>query len=116
MKTMKIIGLRHCPVCGAPSVMRKNASKRFQIHCTKCTCCTSWTDKASAIIKWYNNARVYEETHGIVPPQPADTVEDKLENATQTLSNLMENYRTGGTIKGAELEKIANQLLKLAKE
>ncbi len=64
MKYENIDGLRKCPICGFSAIMRKNASKRFQIHCKKCKCCTPWTDKTAAVISWYNNAETYESING----------------------------------------------------
>ena len=65
MKYETIEGLRKCPICGFSAIMRKNASKRFQVHCKKCSCCTTWTSKISAVISWYNNADAYEKINGI---------------------------------------------------
>ena len=65
MRYENIDGLRKCPVCGFSAIMRKNASKRFQIHCKKCSCCTAWTDKTSAVVLWYNNADTYEKINGM---------------------------------------------------
>lgn len=56
--------LRHCPMCGGEAHLRKNASKRFQVHCKKCRCCTIWTSKPLAIVAWYNNAATYENMKG----------------------------------------------------
>lgn len=64
VKKIEIEGLRNCPVCGSKPVLRRNASKRFQVHCTKCDACTGWKDKTEAIITWYNNAELYEKIHG----------------------------------------------------
>lgn len=64
MKYEDIDGLRKCPICGFSAIMRKNASKRFQVHCKKCNCCTPWTDKISAVVSWYNNADTYEAMNG----------------------------------------------------
>lgn len=116
MKTEKIIGLRHCPVCGSPAVMRKNASKRFQVHCRKCEFCTAWTSKPDAIIRWYNNSAIYENLNGVTPPITGEAPEDRLADAKQALDEAVEKFRTGGTINATELEKIATQLIKLAKE
>lgn len=64
IKTEQIPGLRKCPRCGFGAVMRKNASKRFQVHCKKCDAHTEWTDKLGAVIAWYNNADLYERING----------------------------------------------------
>lgn len=61
MQVIATEGLRTCPKCGSKAIMRKNASKRFQIHCKKCNCCTAWVSKTEAVILWYNNAAKYEE-------------------------------------------------------
>lgn len=66
MQYEEIDGLRNCPMCGGPAHLRKNASKRFQVKCKKCRCCTAWTSKPLAIVLWYNNATVYE---AINPPK-----------------------------------------------
>lgn len=111
VKTEKIIGLRNCPMCGAPAVLRKNASKRFQVHCRKCQCCTTWTNKTEAVVKWYNNAKIYEDTHGITPPAPVETTEEKIIKASESLAGFAENLKQGGLIDGKELEAIARQIL-----
>lgn len=54
MQTIRIANLMKCPVCGAKAVLRKNASKDFQVACTKCECRTSWQRKTEAVITWYN--------------------------------------------------------------
>lgn len=64
IKTENIPGLRKCPRCGYGAVMRKNASKRFQVHCKKCDAHTEWTDKLGAVIAWYNMADLYERLNG----------------------------------------------------
>lgn len=64
IKTENIPGLRKCPMCGYGAVLRKNASKRFQVHCKKCQAHTEWTDKTSAIIAWYNMSDLYERING----------------------------------------------------
>lgn len=73
MKYIEINGLRKCPVCGFSSMMRKNASKRFQVKCKKCKCATAWTSKSEAIIAWYNMCEVYERLYG----KPKGTGEEK---------------------------------------
>lgn len=64
VKIEQVAGLRHCPMCGSEAVMRKNASKRFQIKCKRCSCATMWTDKTGAVVSWYNNAELYEQMKG----------------------------------------------------
>lgn len=64
MKYEQIEGLRACPMCGSEAHLRKNASKRFQVHCKKCKCCTVWTSKTEAVVTWYNNAAKFEAING----------------------------------------------------
>jgi len=64
--------LRPCPMCGSEAHLRKNASKRFQVKCKKCRCCTAWTSKTMAVVLWYNNAAIYENMKGGV--KNGDTV------------------------------------------
>lgn len=64
VKIEQISGLRLCPMCSSEAVMRKNASKRFQVKCKKCSCATAWTDKVNAVVLWYNNAAFYEQQKG----------------------------------------------------
>lgn len=71
MKYENIPGLRKCPVCGFSAILRKNASKRFQIKCKKCKCATSWTSKTEAVVTWYNLASMYEQIHGTVEQRQA---------------------------------------------
>lgn len=63
MKTLKIKDLANCPMCGAKAIMRKNASKDFQIACTKCDCHTGWTTKPDAIVRWYNITLILMKKH-----------------------------------------------------
>ncbi len=89
IKTEEIRGLRKCPVCGYGAVMRKNASKRFQVHCKKCKACSAWTDKAHAIIDWYNMSDLYERIHGrfdersgnITPSISLDQLNERIKRA-----------------------------------
>lgn len=60
MKTQKIKNLRTCPKCGGEAILRKNASKRFQVHCRKCDVHTSWESKIDAVVSWYNLSAIYE--------------------------------------------------------
>lgn len=80
MRYETIEGLRNCPVCGFSAVMKKNASKRFQVHCKKCKCCTTWTSKVNAVVLWYNNADTYEKINGM--------------KGVITLGTLFEDYNT----------------------
>lgn len=64
MKYTELPNLRKCPICGHSAILKKNASKRFQIKCKKCKCATSWTSKTEAVITWYNMANMYEQLHG----------------------------------------------------
>jgi len=54
MKTINTRALHKCPICGARAILRKNASKEFQVTCTKCECRTNWYRKTDAVITWYN--------------------------------------------------------------
>lgn len=54
MKLIKVRDLAKCPVCGSKAFLRKNASKDFQVACTKCKCRTIWTTKPNALVQWYN--------------------------------------------------------------
>lgn len=53
---MKIIhekGL-FCPFCGSNNVIiRRNASKEFQVHCYNCGSHNGWDTKTQTIINWY---------------------------------------------------------------
>lgn len=64
MKYEQIANLRPCPICGSEAHLRKNASKRFQVKCKKCRCCTDWVAKTDAVVMWYNNAELYERMKG----------------------------------------------------
>lgn len=64
MKTQKIKNLRHCPKCGSEVILRKNASKRFQVACPKCRVHTGWESKIDAVVSWYNLSAIYEGQHG----------------------------------------------------
>jgi len=116
VKTEKIIGLRNCPACGSPAVLRKNASKRFQVHCKNCDWCTAWTSKPESIVKWYNNAKIYEEINGITPPPTGKTAEEKLADTSKDLASYVENLKAGGIINADKLKELASELLKIAKE
>jgi len=54
MKTIAIKDIIPCPMCGKRATLRKNASKEFQVACTKCECHTGWYRKTDAVIAWYN--------------------------------------------------------------
>lgn len=74
MKIIPIKNLAKCPLCGAKAQMRKNASKDFQVACTKCDCCTGWDTKPNAIVRWYNmiitlNAQKQEALDTQIPQQ-----------------------------------------------
>lgn len=71
MKYEEITNLRKCPVCGHSALLRKNASKRFQVKCKKCKCATSWTSKTEAIVTWYNMAAMYEKLNGTIEERRA---------------------------------------------
>ena len=64
VKIENIKGLRKCAMCGHEAILRKNASKRFQVQCQGCKAHTAWTDKTSAIIDWYNTCDLYERANG----------------------------------------------------
>ena len=54
MKRVTVRGIRNCPLCGAKAVVNKNASKDFQVACSKCGCRTGWYTKPEARATWYN--------------------------------------------------------------
>lgn len=72
MKYENIPSLRKCPLCGHSAILRKNASKRFQVKCKKCKCCTPWTSKTEAVIAWYNMAAMYEQLYGTLEERKAE--------------------------------------------
>lgn len=64
MKVIKERGLI-CPFCGSDNVViRKNASKDFQVYCKKCEAHGGWTTKPQAIINWYSMAINYWKNNG----------------------------------------------------
>lgn len=73
MKTIKQESLHRCPLCGAKAVIRKNASKDFQIACTKCYCHTGWSTKPEAIATWYNNMIQMWKNNGQLTLDTPDT-------------------------------------------
>lgn len=99
IKRIDVEGLRNCPVCGKKAILRRNASKRFQVHCTKCSACTPWRDKTDAIITWYNNAELYEKLHGIPQttesePAPISQRKRMTGEAAQKLADALAEYIT----------------------
>lgn len=54
MKEFVLANVVNCPVCGAPVKLRKNASKDFQVACTRCEARTGWGKKTEVVITWYN--------------------------------------------------------------
>lgn len=88
VKVETIPGIRICPICGGEAVMRKNASKRFQVKCKRCSCATAWTDKVNAVVMWYNNAAFYEQQKG------GNVMTDELRKAIEAAQAKPENERT----------------------
>lgn len=66
---IRIKGLRNCPKCGHFAVMRKNASKRFEVYCPKCHSHSIWANKIDAVVDWYNKSALYERYNGEVTPE-----------------------------------------------
>lgn len=99
IKTEEIPGLRKCPICGFGSVLRKNASKRFQVHCKKCHAHTEWTDKTAAIVAWYNMSDLYERING--------RFDERKGNFTPSISldQLNERIKRAVNVFEAELRK-----------
>lgn len=73
MKTITIRGIRNCPICGAKAIMRRNASKDFQVSCTKCAFNSGWTTKPYALIAWYNMTIQYWQNIGKLNLDTLDT-------------------------------------------
>jgi len=73
MKTITIKGLAKCPMCGAKAMMRRNASKDFQVKCSKCEFQTGWRTKPEAIATWYNLMIVYWKNTGKLNLDTQDT-------------------------------------------
>lgn len=64
MKVIKEKGL-FCPFCGSERVvLRKNASKDFQVHCNACKAHGGWNTKPQAIISWFTMAVNYWRNKG----------------------------------------------------
>lgn len=64
MQTIKVNEIRKCPLCGSKAIMRKNASKDFQVKCSKCEFQTGWRTKPEAIAVWYNLMIAYWTNNG----------------------------------------------------
>ena len=55
MIIVKLDGLRKCKICGSSNiVLRRDASKAFQVYCEKCGNRTKWQKKTEAVIEWFN--------------------------------------------------------------
>lgn len=117
MRYEDLRGLRTCPLCGADAHIRRNASKRFQVHCKKCNCQTLWTSKPAAIVAWYNNAEFYERTHG--KAQPAETkrnVRNELTEAAKMLLKYASDMDNGALIDVEDIGSIAENLRSIAQK
>lgn len=64
MKEFTVPNLIACPRCGNEALLRKNASKDFQIRCPQCGAHTAWKRKPEAIITWYNMVIQYMRNAG----------------------------------------------------
>lgn len=117
MKYEEVAGLRNCPICGARALIRKNASKRFQVKCTKCNCCTAWTSKPQAIISWYNNAAFYEAQHGTKrPEEKARNVANDLSEAGKSLLKYANDMNNGALINLENIASIAQTLANITQK
>ena len=111
MRYEELIGLRTCPFCGAAAHIRRNASKRFQVHCKKCDCQTAWTSKPAAIVAWYNNADFYERTHGKAKPEETKrNVRNELTEAGKMLLKYASDMERGALIDISDITSIAENL------
>lgn len=120
MKYETLKNLRKCPLCDSSAILRKNASKRFQVKCKKCTCATIWASKIDAVISWYNNAEFYEATHAINAQAPAEekkrNAREELTEAGKNLLKYANDIENGGLVDLADLENVANALINLIKK
>lgn len=117
MRYEELNGLRICPFCGSPAHIRRNASKRFQVHCKKCECQTAWLSKPAAIVAWYNNADFYERTHG--KTQPAETKRNVKRELTEAAKNLLKyasDMENGALIDISDIASIAENLNSIVKK
>lgn len=111
MKYEELNGLRTCPICGSAAHIRRNASKRFQVHCKKCKCQTAWLNKPAAIVAWYNNADFYERTHGKAKPEEVKrNVRNELTEAAKMLLKYASDMDNGALIDVSDIESIAENL------
>lgn len=111
MKYEEIPELRNCPICGSHAIIRKNASKRFQVKCSKCNCCTAWASKPQAIISWYNNAAFYEAQNGTKRPEEKKrNVANDLTEAGKTLLKYANDMNNGALINLEDISSIAHTL------
>lgn len=77
MKTVKLSSLDVCPLCGNKPVLRKNASKDFQVWCKHCHCRTDWLTKPEAIIYWYKTIiAIIKRGNPYPPAHPSDAYDD----------------------------------------
>lgn len=111
MKYEDLSGLRPCPICGGPAHIRRNASKRFQVHCKLCNCQTAWLNKPAAIVAWYNNADFYERTHGKAEPvEVKRNVKRELTEAAKMLLKYASDMDNGALIDISDIGSIAENL------
>lgn len=67
IRKREIPHIANCPICGEKPVLRRNASKKFQVYCVKCKTRTSWMTKPEAIIQWYNHILKMSELGYLTP-------------------------------------------------
>lgn len=66
MKILREAGMM-CPFCRSRKVhIRKNASKDFQVECTKCGAHGGWYTKPQALIQWYSMGIQYWINNGML--------------------------------------------------
>lgn len=63
MKEFTLKNIIDCPVCGSSVILRRNASKDFQIYCPTCKAHSEWMRKADTIIQWYNMVIQYQKNN-----------------------------------------------------
>lgn len=69
MKEYQLANIIHCARCGAEPILRKNASKVFQVRCPQCQARTGWKRKTDAVISWYNMMIQYMRNNGTLLDQ-----------------------------------------------
>lgn len=69
MKISTLTNIIPCPRCGNEPVLRRNASKLFQVRCEHCHARTGWKRKTDAVIMWYNMVIQYMRNNGTLLEQ-----------------------------------------------